>query len=48
VVVEAEHQCMTTRGVNKPGVTLSTSTLLGEFRDDPRTRQEFFSMIRGG
>lgn len=48
VVVEAEHQCMATRGVNKPGVTLSTSTLLGEFRDDPRTRQEFFSMIRGG
>jgi GTP cyclohydrolase I len=48
VVVEAEHQCMATRGVKKPGVTLLTSTLLGEFHNDPRTRQEFFSMIRGG
>ncbi len=47
VMVESEHQCMAMRGVHKPGVTMSTSTLLGAFRDDPRTRQEFFSMIRG-
>ena len=46
VIIEAAHQCMTTRGVNKPGVTMVTSTLLGCFRDDPTTRQEFLAMVR--
>jgi GTP cyclohydrolase I len=36
---------MTTRGVHKPGVTMQTSRMLGLFRNDPRTRQEFFSLI---
>lgn len=45
VVVEAQHQCMTTRGVHKSGVTMQTSHMTGLFRKDPRTRQEFFSLI---
>ena len=45
VVVEAAHQCMTTRGVHKPGVTMKTSRMLGAFRDDPSTRREFLAMI---
>jgi len=45
VVIEAAHQCMTTRGVHKPGVSMVTSTMLGAFRDDPTTRREFLSMI---
>jgi GTP cyclohydrolase I len=45
VVVEAAHQCMTTRGVHKHGVTMVTSRMLGAFRDDPRTRHEFLTMI---
>jgi GTP cyclohydrolase I len=45
VVVEAAHQCMTTRGVHKPGVTMVTSRMLGAFRDDPSTRREFLAMI---
>lgn len=45
VVIEAQHQCMTMRGVHKPGVTMQTSRMLGLFRQDPRTRQEFFSLI---
>ncbi|MBS7457188.1 GTP cyclohydrolase I FolE [Coralloluteibacterium stylophorae] len=45
VVVEAAHQCMTTRGVHKRGVSMVTSTMLGEFRDDPRTRGEFLSFV---
>lgn len=45
VVVEAQHQCMTTRGVNKPGVTMVTSRLVGSFKDDERTRREFLCMI---
>ena len=45
VVVEAAHQCMTTRGVHKPGVTMVTSCLLGTFRTQPETRQEFLSAI---
>ncbi|WP_137181061.1 GTP cyclohydrolase I FolE [Roseomonas sp. AR75] len=45
VVVEAAHQCMTTRGVHKPGVTMMTSRMLGAFRDDPSTRREFLAMI---
>jgi GTP cyclohydrolase I len=45
VVVEGVHQCMTTRGVRKHGVSMLTSQLLGHFRSDPRTRSEFLSMI---
>ena len=45
VVVEATHMCMTTRGVNKTGTVMQTSKLLGLFRSDPRTRQEFYSLI---
>jgi len=45
VVIEAAHQCMTTRGIHKPGVTMVTSRMLGAFREDPRTRQEFMTMI---
>lgn len=45
VVIEAQHQCMTTRGVHKPGVSMQTSRMLGLFRSDPRTRQEFFSLV---
>ena len=45
VVVEAAHQCMTTRGVHKPGVTMVTSHMLGAFRDDSMTRREFLSII---
>ncbi len=48
VVVEAEHSCMTLRGVNAPGTTLSTSHLIGVVRDDSRTRQEFLRLVRGG
>jgi GTP cyclohydrolase I len=47
VVVEAAHQCMTTRGVHKPGVTMVTSRMLGAFRDNPATRREFLAMLRG-
>ena len=45
VVIEAAHQCMTTRGVHKPGVTMITSRMTGAFRDDPSTRREFMSII---
>jgi GTP cyclohydrolase I len=45
VVIEAAHQCMTTRGVHKAGVTMVTSRMLGAFRDDADTRREFLSMI---
>ena len=45
VVIEAEHQCMTTRGVHKPGVGMVTSTMLGAFREDPSTRKEFLAII---
>ncbi len=45
VVIEAAHQCMTTRGVHKPGVTMVTSRMLGAFRDDPSTRRELLAMI---
>jgi len=47
VVIEAGHQCMTTRGVQKPGTVTVTSAMLGLFRDDPSTRREFLAMIRG-
>lgn len=46
VVIEATHMCMTTRGVHKPGALMQTSQLLGIFRSDPRTRQEFFSLLK--
>jgi GTP cyclohydrolase I len=45
VVIDAAHQCMTTRGVHKPGVTMVTSRMLGAFRDNPATRRELLSMI---
>ncbi len=45
VVIEAQHQCMTTRGIHKPGVSMVTSRLLGAFRSNPDTRREFLSMI---
>ena len=47
VVIEAEHSCMTMRGVDVPGASLSTSCLLGVVRDDPRTREEFLRLVRG-
>ena len=45
VVIEAAHQCMTTRGVHKAGVSMVTSRMLGCFRDDPLMRQELMKMI---
>lgn len=45
VVIEAEHQCMTTRGIHKHGVSMVTSHMTGLFRKDPRTRKEFLTMI---
>ncbi|HJU41123.1 MAG TPA: GTP cyclohydrolase I FolE [Tahibacter sp.] len=45
VVVEAAHQCMTTRGVHKTGVSMTTSQMLGTFREDARTRHEFLQFI---
>jgi GTP cyclohydrolase I len=47
VVIEAEHSCMTMRGVNTPGSRLTTSRLLGVIRDDPRTREEFLRLVNG-
>jgi GTP cyclohydrolase IA len=46
VVIEASHQCMTTRGIHKAGADTVTSHMLGAFRDDPSTRREFLAMIR--
>jgi len=46
VVIEATHQCMTTRGVHKPGVSMVTSRMLGVFRDQPQTRQEFLTSLK--
>jgi GTP cyclohydrolase IA len=50
VVIEAAHECMTTRGIHKRGVSMITSKMLGGFRDDARTRAEFLELIqvRGG
>ena len=45
VVIEANHQCMSTRGVHKPGASMVTSRMLGVFRDAPTTRKEFLAMI---
>jgi len=46
VVIEAEHSCMTLRGVDVPGASLTTSALLGVIRDDHRTREEFLRLTR--
>ena len=46
VVIEAEHSCMTLRGVDAPGSSLTTSALFGVIRDDPRTREEFLRLTR--
>jgi GTP cyclohydrolase I len=48
VVIEASHECMTTRGVHSCGVSMVTSQMLGAFRERPETRQEFLSAIRVG
>jgi GTP cyclohydrolase I len=45
VVIEASHECMTTRGIHKRGVSMVTSAMLGTFRDDARTRAEFLQFI---
>ncbi|MDJ0813004.1 MAG: GTP cyclohydrolase I FolE [Woeseiaceae bacterium] len=45
VVIEAVHQCMTTRGIHKAGVSMVTSQMIGTFRKDARTRAEFLRMI---
>lgn len=45
VMIEANHQCMTTRGVHKPGVAMVTSRMLGAFRTNPETRREVLAMI---
>ncbi|MBE1237821.1 GTP cyclohydrolase I FolE [Phaeovibrio sulfidiphilus] len=45
VVIEATHQCITTRGVHKPGVSMVTSCMLGAFRENPDTRREFLALI---
>lgn len=45
VVIDAAHQCMTTRGVHKRGVSMVTSSMLGDFREDARTRAEFLRFI---
>ena len=45
VVIKAEHHCMTTRGVHKHGTDMVTSRMLGAFRDNPMTRQEFLAMV---
>ena len=45
VIIEASHQCMTTRGVHMPGVGLVTSRMLGAFRDDPATHRELLAMV---
>jgi GTP cyclohydrolase I len=46
VVIKAEHHCMTTRGVHKHGTDMMTSRMLGAFRDNPMTRQEFLAMVQ--
>jgi GTP cyclohydrolase IA len=47
VVVQAEHLCMTMRGIKKPGSNVITSAIRGDFRRRPATRAEFFSLIQG-
>ena len=46
VVVEARHMCMTMRGIEKQNSSMTTSVMLGAFREDPRTREEFLDLIR--
>ena len=48
VVVEGAHECMTTRGIHKRGVSMVTSKMLGSFREDARTRAEFLRFIETG
>ena len=48
VVIEASHECMTTRGVHTRGVSMVTSTMRGLFRDDARTRAEFLAFVEVG
>ena len=48
VMIEATHQCMTTRGIHKRGVSMITSKMLGSFREDARTRAEFLRFIDVG
>ena len=48
VVIEASHECMTTRGVHTRGVSMVTSTMRGSFRDDARTRAEFLAFVEVG
>jgi len=45
VIIEASHQCMTTRGTHKPGVTMVTSRMLGAFREDQSTRRELLALL---
>ncbi len=45
VVIEATHQCMSTRGIHKSGVVMQTSHMLGVFRTDKKTRQEFIDLV---
>ena len=45
VIIEAAHECMTTRGVHKTGVSMVTSRMLGAFRDNPATRRELLAMV---
>lgn len=47
VVIEAEHLCMTMRGIKKPGATTTTSALKGVLLDEPDARAEFFSLVNG-
>ena len=46
VLIEAEHGCMTTRGVHKPGVNMVTKTLIGCFKENPDLRTEILSLIK--
>jgi GTP cyclohydrolase I len=48
VVLEAEHTCMTIRGVQARGTSTVTSALYGRLRDDQRSRAEFLGLVRGG
>ncbi len=45
VVIEATHECMSTRGVHKHGVSMVTSRMVGAFRDDEKTRREFLTVV---
>lgn len=47
VVIEAKHLCMMMRGVEKQNSSMSTSMMLGRFREDPRTRSEFLTLLKG-